>query len=261
MLKQFLPQSYQKVKGLTSLEGAVLAFREQIPEDVLEDVMRLVRPYSAARLKGSVIWPHDPISAATIDQIIRNLLIEPDLDKAVEVTEGIEYAALMALANKLYDDYPDECYDYLSSIVCKHKDLDLRFNAAQFLFDSFEIPNEDQVRFASYLDVNSLRELYGWEISEFVRTELFENSADYKLHEELDAISGTTSIEGFDVTELFIEAKGNDQVEFYGSMDVDVNLQYGDGVAMDTSFPGNFKGYFDESGIYLTSDVVDTSNF
>jgi len=79
------------VKGLTSLEGALLNFREELPDGILDEVMRLVRPYSRFQLEGSRIWPHDAPSARAIDEVIRNLIIEGDPVKAVVSTVGIEF--------------------------------------------------------------------------------------------------------------------------------------------------------------------------
>jgi len=261
LLMQFLPQSYQRAKRLTSLEGAVLAFRDQLPDRVLAEVMQLVRPYSASPLKGSVVWPYDPASASAIDQIVANLLIKQDIAEAVSATEEIEYDAFMALVTALHDHDPDRCYTYLSAIVCQHSEPDVRFNALQFLFDNYEISRSERITLAAHLDTDALRELYDGEIASFVEEELFASTPNYELYQSLDRLSSKTVVEDIYVSDLTVEAEGEGKINFLGRINVHVICQY-DGEQMGSySFPGVFSGYFDESGIYLESASVDTRSF
>ncbi|MCA1568301.1 MAG: restriction endonuclease [Acidobacteria bacterium] len=261
LLKQFLPQSYERLKGLTTLEGAVLAFRDQLPEEVLADVMRLVRPYSDSPLRGLVIWPHDTASATSIDLIIRSLLIDKDTNKAVSVTESIEYEAFVALADKLLEQYPNECYNYLAALVCNHKDTSIIFNSAQILFDNYEIPQSDYIKFATHLDGEALTDLYGGEIMLFIQNTLQHNPSDYETHDSLDVLSSATILDGVSILSLHMESYSSGRIGFYGEMEVDVTLQYGSELTRYAVFPGEFEGYFDEHGMYLISATVDTSSF
>lgn len=260
LLEQFLPRSYERVKGLNSLEGAILTFRDQLPDVVLKHMLRLVEPYSSEPLKGSAVWPHDTDSASAIDNIVVNLLIRKDACKAVAATEGIEYDAFVSLCEKLYDKYSDECYNYLAEIICKHQDFDLKFNAAQFLLDNYEVSPADKIAFSSCLDEDALSELYVSEISNFIREELVMHSSNYALHDQLDILSSATVLIGIDITRLNIHPQAK-RIRFSGEMDVDTTLQYGNELARNFACPGRFEGYFDEHGIYLTSAEVDTSAF
>lgn len=160
LLKQFLPESYQRVKGLTSLEGAVLALGDRLPEEVLAEVMRLVRPYSTSSLKGTVVWPYDRASAEAIDNIVTRLIVNGDTSAAVEATEQIEYDAFVAFINTLANEYHDECREYLLAVVRHHHESDVQFNAAQLLFDNYELSNTETIEVATYLDNDALEELY-----------------------------------------------------------------------------------------------------
>lgn len=261
VLEQFLPKSYERVRGLTSLEGAILSFRDQLPDVVLTHILRLVEPYTSSPLKGSVIWPHDSDSASAIDDIVVNLLIRTNLDKAVAATKDIEYDAFVALCEKLHDRYPNDCYRYLVVIIHKHEDVDLRFNAAQFLLDYYEIDAATRIELSGYLEQDALVELYGSEIIYFLRQELLENTPNYALHSQLDILSSATIIDAVDITSLTIEPEAGARINFSGEIDVDTTLQYGEDVVRDFSCSGHFEGYFDEHGMYLTSAKVDTSEF
>jgi hypothetical protein len=261
LVKQFLPQSYQRIKGLTSLEGAVLAFRDQLPDEVSAEIMRLVKPYSEFALKGSLIWPYDSVSAAGIDKIVTHVLIKPNVDEAVSATEEIEYDAFMALVTHLHDHYPEECFAYLSAIVCQHPEPDVRFNAAQFLLDNYEISPSDQVRFATKLDPEALAELFSSETVGFVEEELLRNSPSYDMYQSLDELSSATRLESVVVSDLAFRAAEDERIDFSGHMYVEVTLVC-DGEDMGThSFPGSFSGFFDEHGIYIQGASVDTRAF
>lgn len=258
LLKQFLPQSYQRVKGLTSLEGAILVFRDQLPDEVLAEVMYLVKPYSESPLKGSIIWPYDNTSAATIDQIVKHVLLKPNLYEAVIAIEEIEYEAFMTLVARLHERYPEECFAYLSAIVCQHHELDVRFNAAQFLFDNYEISPSDYIRFATHLDPDGLAELYGPEVISFVEQELYENTPSYDIYQSLDQLSSATQIEDIYVSALAFSALENRRIEFTGRMYVDVTFFLDGEKVGSPSFPGSFLGFFDAGGMYLEKASVDT---
>ena len=65
----------------------------------------------------------------------------------------------MALVMHLYEHYPEACFAYLSAIVCQHHETDVRFNAAQFLFDNYEVSPSDYIRFVTHLDPDGLAAL------------------------------------------------------------------------------------------------------
>jgi hypothetical protein len=262
LLEQFLPKSYQRVKGLTSLEGAVLAFRDQVPEGVLVEIMRLVKPYSASSLKGEVVWPYDAESAEAIDKIVMRLIIERDADSAVDATEQIEYDAFVALANELTRNYYEECREYLFAIIRHHHEPDIRFNAAQLLFDHYELSKTETMEIATYLDSSALEELYSGEIVGFVVEELYINMTDYDLYQSLDELSSRTQIELVLIESLTIIANTEDrQVQFSGKMTVDAIFEFDGEEIGGYSFPGIFTGYMDEQGIYLKEASIDTYSY
>jgi len=261
LLKQFLPQSYQRVKGLTSLEGAILAFRDRLPDDVLREIMGLVRPYSEFALKGSIIWPYDNMSAARIDRIVRHVLIKPNRDEAVLATEGIEYDAFMTLVVHLHEHYPEECFGYLSAVVLQHDEPDIRFNAAQFLFDNYEIPPHDNVRFATHLDHDALAELYSSEIISFVEEELFQNTPSYGIWQDLDQLSSATRVDDVFIADLRFNAIEDERIEFSGYMAVGVILVFDHEDMGSHTFSGSFSGFFDAHGMYLEETSLDTDAY
>jgi hypothetical protein len=261
ILKQFFPESYKRVKGLTSLEGALLAFRDQIPDEILADAMRLVSPYSESPLKGSIVWPYDFESAETIDRIVRCLIIDEDPVRATEVTENIEFDAFIALAEILHSHYPEECYSYLVSIATNHPEADVRFNAAQFLFDNYEIIPRVRMEIAAHLDSESLGELYSSEIVNFVEEQLFSNTPEYDLYDSLDQMSSATQIDYIQILDLLIEAEDENRIDFSGNMIVETTFMFEKEKMGEHSFYGVFSGYFNEYGMYLEEASVDTRSF
>lgn len=257
LLKQFLPQSYQQVRGLTSLEGAVLSFRDQLPEGVLAEVMRLVRPYSSPSLKGNIVWPYNIKSALVIDQIAKHVLVEPNLDEAVRDTDNIEYDAFAAFIEQLHKQYPEECFAYLSAIVQQHPEQDVKFNAVQFLFDNYEISPSDRMLFATQLDPDALAEIYSSEVAGFIEEELLFNTPNYSLHSSIDELSSATQLGGILVSSLDFDPLQDARVVFSGKMIVQVTLVF-EGEKMGShNLPGSFTGYFDEHGIYIEEATVD----
>lgn len=263
LLQQFFPESYKRVTGLTSLEGAVLNFREELPDSVLDEVMRLVRPYSLFKLKGLRIWPYDVRSAQGIDEVIRNLVIEGDPRKAADSTEGIEFDAFMSMLARLYKAYRDECYRYILALAEHHLDPDLRYNAIQFAIDAYRgsIPKEDYFKLAFGLEEDdSIEELFGYTISKFIEGKLDDNPHAYDVGHDLDSISSATYIDELTLTSLTM-VKASDRINFHGTLDLRVTLQAHEEDGIKAQYPGEFEGYIDGTGMRLESVSADTSSF
>lgn len=263
LLQQFFPESYKHVKGLTSLEGALLNFREELPDGILDEVMRLVRPYSGFQLKGSRIWPHDDPSARAIDEVIRNLIIEGDPVKAVVSTVGIEFDAFMSMLARLYATHRHECYQFILTLAEHHPDPDLRYNAIQFAIDTYRgsIPKEDFFKLASGLeDDGSIEDLFGSIISNLIERSLDDNPHAYDVGHDLDSISSSTFIDELIVTSLTV-VKANNRINFYGTLDLHVTLQAHEEDGIKDRYPAEFDGYIDTSGIHLESASADISSF
>jgi hypothetical protein len=260
LLMQFFPKSYQNVKSLTSLEGSILAFRDQLPDEILAEIMHLVRPYSEFSLKGSIIWPYDSASATVIDQIIKYVIITPNPDEAVSVTEQIEYDAFMALVTQLHESYPEECFVYLSAIVCQHHEPDIRFNATQFLFENYEVSPYDYILFATHLEPDGLAELFSSEVMLFVEEELRNNTPDYDIYKQIDILSSVTQIDSVEAGDLDFNAFDEERIEFTGHMYIQIELFF-DGEKMGTEhLSGSFSGYLDANGMYLEEAFADKNN-
>jgi len=261
LLKQFLPQSYRRLMGLNSLEGALLSFQDEIPEEVMSEVLRLVKPYGEMSLKGSKLWPYDVASADVIDDIVSELLNQKNPEDAVLSTENIEFDAFMVFIEKLHTHYPEECREYLFATATKHKDPDVQFNAVQFIFDNYEISARERIELSTHLDENALEEVYSSEIIAFIEGELFHNTPQYSLYDDLDQLSSATRIDLIDISQLVIKPEDNHRIGFSGTMLISVTLEYSGEQAGNLDFPGYFEGYFDENGIYLESATVDTSSY
>ena len=225
LLEQFLPKSYQRIRGLTSLEGAVLAFQDQLPEEVLARVMQLVRPYSTSILKGEALWPYDQVSAEAIDNIVKKLLVENDTEGAVAATDQIEYDAYVTLVNMLAHKHHDECREYLLATVKHHNDADLRFNAAQLIFDNYELTSEENLKVATHLDYDALEELYSGELSYFVSSELYIDTSSYGIDNTLTSLPGWPQIDEIHVERTWFDPHPEDQrVSFSGEIEMSIDF-------------------------------------
>lgn len=256
LVKQFLPKSYQRVKGLTSLESSILGFRDQLPDEVLADVMRLIKPYSSSSLKGSLVWPFDSTSAATIDRIIKMLLIHQNAEEAALSTDKIEYDAFVALIERLYADYPDECFSYLSSIILKHDDEDMKYNAYQFLLDNYNLSRRDIVRLVLFVD--DWPELIDkTEVSNFVQDILSESSQSHKALKELKITFSDISISDVTIKYVYFDATQCDQIDFVGEATMHGIFTYQKDGTKKQSISGTFSGYFNESDICLEEFTIN----
>ncbi len=260
ILKQFLPKSYERVQGLTSLEGAILKHADRLPQDVVAQMLELIRPYSM-ELQGSQIWPHDHASAAAIDEIVKALLVDKDIDDCIKATKNIRVDAFVAMLERIHEKYPSECRSYLEAVILNHHDHDLKLNSVQFLVDRYEITPPDNIKLAFHLDAAALQMLFGTEIAIFVQDELMQDPADYELWSDIDEMSSNSSIEDASVSDLEFRPASDEMIEFSGWTDITVSLTYDHEHMGEFSVPGEFKGYFDAAGMYLTSATVDTTSF
>ena len=165
------------------------------------------------------------------------------------------------MIEKLHALYPEECRNYLFAIVTEHKDPDVQFNAAQFIFDNYEISAPERIELSLHLDANALEEVYGSEIVAFIEDELFQNTPNYSLFDDLDQLSSATSIETIFISRLIIRPEDHQKIVFSGIMIIEVALEFDGERAGSPHFPGNFEGHFDENGIYLDSATVDTRSY
>lgn len=74
-------------------------------------------------------------------------------------------------------------------VVRRHQESDIRFNAAQLLFDNYELDETETIDVVINLDSDALGMLYGREIAEFVGNEMYWNTSDYDVCQSLDELS------------------------------------------------------------------------
>lgn len=240
-----------------------MALGDQLPRVVLEEVMRLVQPYSDIGMKGSQIWPYDAGSAGVIDQVVKSVVINHDYLEAVKATTKIEFDAFMRLLSRLYSRYPDECYQYILALAEHHDDSDLRYNAIQFGLDlySHRIRSEDYFKLANALDDDSIEDLFGALISKFVETTLEDNLYAFGIGDELDMLSGATVVDGVEAEPIAI-SRTKDRIQFQCTLDFHVTLTANDPEGgMADSYPGEVSGVLDRKGFHIDSASVDTSSF
>ena len=225
--------------------------------------MRLVRPYSDVGMKGTQIWPYDDVSARTIDEIVKSVVIDANYLNAVSATSDIEFDAFMRMLSRLSQRYSDETYQYILALAEGHDDADLRYNAIQFAVDVFSrrIRHEDYYKLANALDDDSIVAVFGQIIASFIENKLEENSYAYGIGDALDSISSASVVDGISVLSLRV-LRNTNGIEFNADLELSVTLNAHDVEAsVQDSYPATVKGNLDRSGFHITQASVDTSSF
>jgi len=260
ILQQFLPESYRRVKGLTTMEGALLEFRDQLPDTVMSQVMTLIRPFSQDPLSGSTVWPYDPEMAAKLDDVV-TLLLTKGVDEAVQVTAGLSLDAFMALAKSLQEQSQDQFSGYLYTVVTSHPSPDFRLNAFQLLTESYELSPEENIELACSLDSFGILEIFGDDVQAHIESELVGNTTAYDCYATLDLLASRMEVDTVTVESLQFHANPPNCVRFKGDLIFEVNLFYGREPSGGMSFSGEVSGYFDTTGMFIDEATVDTAPF
>jgi hypothetical protein len=262
LLRQFFPNSYKSLRGLTTLEGALLAFRDELPDQVMSEILRLIRPFSHHALKGSKVWPNEPVTAEQIDRIVTHLLIESDVNAAVEDVSQIDVSAFRRLLDQIYENYDAEAVELARAVIETTEDYDLAFNAYNFVNENDEISPPDYIRFLSKLDDDALRILLWDEIQCFVEEQVLRNAEGVEVYNRLLNLARNADITDAHIESLSFETTDH-KIAFSGELGVCARLTYSDDDegGVWRNFDGRFQGYMDEFGIYLESAIVDTSEY
>lgn len=257
LIKQFLPQSYARVKGITTLEGAIYANKDLLPDEIFSEVLQLVKPYSNHELKGSKIWSFDLEVAQSIDAIVKSLLIEENLDQAILLTEDMDYGAYLAFVKELHKAYPAECLKYLWETVTQYAMSGLSYNAFCFLADNYKLTREEILILAQFLD-DEFTLIDNPKISQNVNSEVIQtvkenlsikqknNELIKKLTERVDNPI-TKILENHSIT-YYVEY--TNQVNFMGKTEIEIS---GDNLVKSNLFLIEFDGYFDKDKVHLKS--------
>ena len=242
------------------MEGALLEFRDHLPDTVLSQVMTLIRPFSQNPLSGSTVWPYDPEMAAKLDDVVNRLLTQ-GVDEAVQVTAGLSLEGFMALAKSLQEHCQDQCSGYLYAVVKRHPSPDFRLNAFQLLTESYELSPEENIELACSLDSFGILEIFGDDLQEHIESELVGNTTAYDCYAALDLLSSRTEVDTVTVESLQFHPNPPNCVRFKGDLVFEVSLTYGREHSGGMSFTGEVSGYFDTTGMFIDEATVDTAPF
>jgi hypothetical protein len=249
LLQQFLPESFKRVKGLTTLEGAIYSHKDLLPDDVLTEVLRLVKPYSTAELKGSKIWSFDSEIAEKIDSIVKSLLIESDLNHAITLSEDMDYDAYLTFVTALHKSYPDECFNYLWETVVQYAMSGLSYNAFYFLADNYKLTQKDLVQLAPCLD-DEFTLLDNSKVFQKLEENIMKQSVDYELNKQLIPKVDDPVITNLGNPNVTYYVEYADRVDFMGEIQIDVSSKIN---SNNQIFSALFDGYFDEENIFIES--------
>lgn len=250
LLKQFLPKSYERVNQLTTLEGALYAHKEQLPDDVFSEVINLIKPYST-QLKGLNIWSYDSKVAENLDLIVESLIRENDLNKAIAKTEGIGYDEYLAFVDALKDVYPERCFEYLWKTITYFAGSGLSYNAFYFLADHYKLTKSDLIKLAPCLDdeftltknseiVQSLEDILKKQDSEYL------NELSKKVPKPV-----IKSINGLNIV-YFVSHEA--RVEFAGTIQLEVGNS--DEFFGEKLYSAYIDGYFNENTVSVETFTI-----
>lgn len=260
LLKQFLPESYQRIKQLKSLDDALTILQTHLPNRTYTQILDLVNA-PTSRIDGSVIWPYDRQTATSIEYIAKLILQDLDWVTALEVTEQIDFDAFVAFASRLYEVDHATHYQFLCALVERTDNHKLQYNVLQLLLDVHEIPPIDWIRLASGLDDNSLRTLFGEQIVRFVKENLYRDSPHLEFTKQLAELCDAFDVNSIIVETLKVEPQNHQFIKFSGDVVISITLWDEIGRVFDTNFKGVFSGLFDQHGMYLDLAKIDTDNY
>lgn len=267
LIKRFLPESYAAYQRLSNLPQTLESLKVLVPLAIYKKIQNVIETYHVedSWISGEWIWPHDQVSAKTIDRTLSLLLERSDLAQAAqELAFGeIEFDAFEATLKTLAALKPAQTAELCRHLVKVRNSEGPSLFAFRFYTERYEPNNEEQIELASELADEDLVELYGEEIGAFIYEELTTAPEKYRAWNDLDSLSSHTTLEGAHTYDLTVTpAKNRSKIEFLASVQVSVELSY-DKETLPTSmaFPGKVRGYIDPHGIYIDDFTVDTQAF
>ncbi len=262
IVKEFFSESYKRVRGLTTVEGAILSFAADMPDSILDAVRQLVRPYAETSLKGSVISPGDESAADAIDKAMEAYLLRQDISEMASATGDIPPGVIEVFVSRLADLYQSVPEDYLSALIATSADHQVKRKVFDIIHREYELSPADHIRMLSYLDQEDLAEILSVEVTLFIEQELYLSASDYGLWNDIDQLSERSSIDDVYIEEVEFAAGDEGVISFSGDMTLTVGIYFDRGEINDSRcFPGRFRAHMDEQGIFLDDASVDTRSF
>lgn len=193
---------------------------------------------------------------------LNNCLSNGNIIEATRIIESFEASMLVRTLQLIKERAPEVSSKFLRNIIRHSKRPDLVLNTFQFLKDREEISPTENIELSSYLDTFALGTLFGDDIGSYFQDELFANGSSYKFYSDIDQLSSRTTIEYVYIDSITFKSPNKKQIHFEGTIEFELQLEFDrETMGNRLNFPGNFKGYFDCHGIYLTDITIDTSSF
>lgn len=263
-LKQFLPESYQRVKGISNntVDAALEIIRQNVASGIYENIVKLLE--NQLLLHGLSIWPHDPQIAYLMEHIATILINRSDFDMAVELTYNIEYDAFISFSSWLVEHHPQIHYQYLYAIATKSFDGNLIYNAVQLLLDYHEIYPSDWITLADSIDEDSLNELFPQKISLFVIGvvhEGYKESEKLEFYKQIFNICEAYDIDGIYIDQIALSRIDKQHISFDGRFKLRTTLWRETGSITNAELEGTYSGIINKKGIFMNSLSLDISKF
>ena len=269
LIKAFLPESYKRLCGLTTLPGALEAFKDDLPPQLFERISALVAPYAGdnvdASLSGFMIWPREETVALLIDEIVTAMSNRVDAGEVAGMCDGLPPEAFVALLYALQkqDDFKLKPRPVALAVLRPDRPEVLAYNSAQFLADN------ENMRYA--LTYAELLQIFGdddtphpadlaWStIEDVVEAQAYKDHDD--IQSKLNTLGHFTKFEGVTFHKGSVDLVGNDliikcdcTVTFLASSDADTEGSL-------KSLAGTLFATFDAFGVLVGHVTIDTSSW
>ena len=269
IIKQFLPESFKRVAGLTTLPGVLSAFKDDLPEELFAKINSLVAPYTSGKtyagLRGSAIWPQEAAVAHQIDEVIKALLLDWEPRAVVPMCENLPPEAFVALLYALQRHQYEALKLYwfaLEVLKCSRVE-EIAYNSAQFLADHWDMPHSTM--YADLLHIFAKNPEHAsqaaWRlVYDVVQVSMLKN-VDDTVQAKLDDLGVFTKFEDVSLYEgsvslnedVFV-VSGRCDVMFVASDDADAAGAW-------HYLPATLTAMFDADGVIVQHISLDTSSW
>ena len=266
ILKQFLPKSYKRVLSMGTLQGALEAYRSELPTPLYNTLRGLIAPFQDKVLLGITIWPHDVETAATIDTVIHAVVSTRKIEEAVSLSQSLGLDALVATLAALYKKNNGAAFDFALQLIRKSESIEKIATVGQFLADYHELESEDCYVLINRLGFSGGAWIIDQNIRLFVANSILYGLGCANLRENLNGAYAEYFVSEVNVTGYSLIAVEDVQPVHYKcecrfQMDILVDtLKAGDPTGFTTvSIPGKLELTIEPTGFCFDCATIDTA--
>jgi hypothetical protein len=263
LIQQFLPASYKRLKGLTSLKDAISLFGADLPEHAISELMRITRTYTANQLRGSDVFPDNSSYALAWDRVVGYTLTTQDTEQAWIASRRLPEQATRNLMSKLLKADRDATRPLLL-LAKDHSRVDLAYDAATVFADNFTLMLHEIDDVAGAVHLGAIANSFTPALSQAVRSEIMDAPGKFGIDSKVSEMPGQVCLEWvddvtIDISETY-ENKHPFSVNFEGRIELFLTARFGDEEDNDErylTYEGNIGGNADWTGVEITDLDID----